>query len=74
MEESEGVTIIQEPVRPVHIPEEFFGRLAAPYGSREDRWLKFALKVGIVTLLLSFEAILIFTVAYTMWRIVHATP
>lgn len=73
---SEDVTLVKEaPLRePVAYQPELFGRLSAPYGSKEDRWLKFALKLGLVALLLSFEIILIYTVAFTMWRVVHATP
>ena len=68
---SEEPTLVKEPT---YIPHEFFGRLSAPYGSREDRYLLLALKLGIVIALLAFEAVLIYVVAYGMWRIVHVSP
>lgn len=54
-----------------YIPEkEFFGPLAHPY-SEEDRYLKLALKIGLVAFVLALEVIIVGVVAIFMWNTVH---
>ena len=58
-------TLISAPER-----RGFAGWLAGPDWSYEDRWLKLALKIGLVLGVLALEAIVIATVAILMLRTV----
>ena len=45
--------------------------LSGPVWAREDRYLRLALKIGLVAGILAVETIMVVSFAYTMWEAVR---